>query len=205
MYKVYFLERVIFIGNGKIPVKDNTNLKICSKASNIKEEWKSFRKSKTMDAMWLKGNAEEVLEEFQSLFKPVSAAGGLVSNKKGELLLIFRYGKWDLPKGKVEKGESIKNAALREVNEECGVTGLKITKQLPSTMHIYELKGKEILKTSAWFKMACSINSIPVPQKNEGIEKAIWVKPEKIKVLEKNMYLAIKQVLREALVILNKR
>ena len=127
-------------------------------------------------------------------FKLINAAGGVVKNNKGEILFIFRMGKWDLPKGKIEKGESIEKAAIREVEEECGIGKIKITGKLNPTYHVYELKGKEIIKKTYWFSMKTSDNSIPKAQLEENISEVCWIKKKDIKTLLKNTYPSIADV-----------
>lgn len=126
----------------------------------------------------------------------IKAAGGLVSNGKGEYLFIFRNKKWDLPKGKVEKEEKIKVAAVREVEEECGVKIEKRGKRLCKTYHIYELNGKVVLKTTSWYKMEVKGKPKLIPQKEEGITSASWVNGSGIKNKLKNTYPLILDVLK---------
>ncbi len=117
--------------------------------------------------------------DFRAHFREIEAAGGLVTNDSNEILLIHRFGKWDLPKGKREKGESILTCAVREVQEECGLNDLKPGKQLRDTYHIYREKDSRILKRTYWFEMKSSTGQL-VPQAEEGIEQAIWLASEKI-------------------------
>ncbi len=125
----------------------------------------------------------------------IKAAGGLVANSKGEYLFIFRNKKWDLPKGKVEKGEKMKAAAVREVEEECGVKIIKNENRLCKTYHVYELDSKIVLKRTNWYKM--EVKGIPklVPQKEEGITTAVWVAPLAVKAKTTNTYPLILDVL----------
>ncbi len=126
----------------------------------------------------------------------IKAAGGLVENSKGEYLFIFRNKKWDLPKGKVEKEEKVKVAAVREVEEECGVKIEKRGKRLCKTYHIYELNGKIVLKSTSWYKMEVKGKPKLIPQKEEGITTASWVGETGIKNKIKNTYLLILDVLK---------
>ncbi|MDP2176264.1 MAG: NUDIX domain-containing protein [Bacteroidota bacterium] len=108
-------------------------------------------------------------------FKVIKAAGGIVFNDKGQLLLIKRLGKWDLPKGKIEKGENTKLAALREVHEECGLHFLGLVSKNTTTYHAYFLKGQWILKQTHWFNMIAWDDKNLVPQTEEDITEVRWV------------------------------
>lgn len=127
----------------------------------------------------------------------VKAGGGLVKNEKGEYLLIFRNKKWDLPKGKMDKGERIEETAVREVEEECGIDKLKIVKPLRKSYHIYQLRGRDALKKTYWFEMNCRDENPPVPQAEEGIEKAIWVLPSQFKTWRREMYPSVWDILKK--------
>jgi hypothetical protein len=133
---------------------------------------------------------------FQSYFTIIKAAGGIVNNDKNEKLFIYRLEKWDLPKGKMEGRESIEDTAIREIEEECGISNLTITKQLKDTYHIYKLKDKNILKQTYWFDVSSSFKGALVPQLEEGITKVEWLNGEQIneKVIG-NTYASIKDLL----------
>lgn len=118
--------------------------------------------------------------DFFSLFKVIKAGGGLVMNAKGEVLLIFRRGSWDLPKGKKEKGEKRKQTALREVQEETGIHNLSLHSALPDTYHTYRINKQRILKLSYWYLMETDEHNL-VPQTEEDIEIAKWVKISELK------------------------
>ena len=99
-------------------------------------------------------NIDEIWEDFSHMFKVVEAAGGVVENKNKEILFIYRIGKWDLPKGKIEKDESLENAAIREIEEETGLSELILEEFLNNTFHIYkERNGEKILKTTYWLSL----------------------------------------------------
>jgi 8-oxo-dGTP pyrophosphatase MutT (NUDIX family) len=126
----------------------------------------------------------------------IEAAGGLILNDKGKVLMIRRLGFWDLPKGKIEKGETPRKAAIREIKEECGIGKLKIIEELPSTYHVYELNGKKILKRTYWFMMTCSDDTKPVPQTEENIDEVKWMSKTRMKgINSKNTYGSILDVL----------
>ncbi|MBF6611065.1 MAG: NUDIX domain-containing protein [Chryseobacterium sp.] len=120
-------------------------------------------------------NLAELWEDFTHLFTVVESAGGIVSNQNNEILFISRLGRWDLPKGKIEKGESLEQAAVREVQEETGLEELILEDFINNTFHIYtERNGDRILKITYWFKMSYVGNKQPVPQTEEGITAVDW-------------------------------
>ena len=130
----------------------------------------------------------------------IIAGGGLVTNDNNELLMIFRRGKWDLPKGKQDEGETIEACALREVQEETGLTNIKAGKLIGITFHEYydeRFTKKEILKESHWFAM--QVKNVPtlVPQTEEDIEKAEWCNQEKINVCLQNTYPNIAEIVKK--------
>jgi 8-oxo-dGTP pyrophosphatase MutT (NUDIX family) len=131
----------------------------------------------------------------KSQFKIVKAAGGIVS-KGDKLLLMFRLGKWDFPKGKLEKGEKSRAAALREVEEECGIR-VKLDEKLCSTWHTYTLNGSRILKKTKWFAMTCMEDSKMKPQKEEGIEQLLWVDRQQAETLLSTSYLSIQFIFQQ--------
>lgn len=136
---------------------------------------------------------------FQPLFKSIQAAGGIVI-RRNKLLFIFRNKKWDLPKGKIEAGESAQKAAIREVQEECGISNHKITKQLPSTFHIYQSphkkpKGQWIFKEIFWFEMEYAGEENGVPQKEENITEVKWFAQNELQLPLKNTFASLKSII----------
>lgn len=153
-------------------------------------------KNHFLEVYYYHENEKLLLANFSMAFKVIEAAGGLVKNKKGEYLFIFRNGKWDLPKGKIEKGEGIKEAAIREVEEECGIGKLKIGKDLESTYHTYVQDGKSILKRTYWFEMTSEDESKLVPQTEEGITDVKWLSKSDLQQVCENTYESIKEVIK---------
>lgn len=145
------------------------------------------------------GNAEKNWQNFCAHFKLVEAAGGLVQNEDGYWLFIYRNGMWDLPKGKLEKGESIEECAVREVAEECGIDEPTIVRQLSTTYHTYTLKEKRVLKPTYWYLMKSEDVSELIPQTEEGITEVKWVSTEKAVELAKDSFGSIKEVVGEGL------
>ena len=138
---------------------------------------------------------EFCFNQFSSHFKSIEAAGGLVKNEDQELLMIFRNGMWDLPKGKMEKGESPIEAAEREVIEETGIGAIKIGAKLKSTYHIYALRLNQVLKKTHWYEMKTENEMMLIPQQNEGITKAEWMNKEDVEIAIKNTYDSLKEMM----------
>jgi hypothetical protein len=130
---------------------------------------------------------------FLEKFKVIPAAGGLVLNQKKEVLFIYRNNVWDLPKGRIEKGESIETAAIREVEEECGIFNLLLINKLITTYHIFYQKGYKIKETH-WFVMSSNFDKKLTPQLEEGITKAVFINDVEAKKALKNSYGNIKLV-----------
>ncbi|MCA0932252.1 NUDIX domain-containing protein [Lutimonas saemankumensis] len=126
-------------------------------------------------------------QEFRNKFKIIEASGGIVKNQKHEILFIFRNDKWDLPKGKIESGESRAEAASREVEEECGFTRLKTGEFVGTTYHLYSEKNEEILKVSFWYEMFSDQSDL-TPQLEEGITELKWVKEQDFSSVLDNTY-----------------
>ena len=141
--------------------------------------------------VYINNSLEIITENWESFctgYKLVEAAGGLVYNDTNQLLMIFRNGKWDLPKGKLEVGENIEQCAIREVEEECGISELLIIQQLQETYHTYEINGQKILKRTYWFEIKSSFKGNLLPQTIEGITEAVWVDKENIAEKLKNSF-----------------
>ncbi len=138
------------------------------------------------------------LRKFKEKYRLIIAAGGVVTNDEGKVLLIFRRGKWDLPKGKVEGNEPIELCAEREVKEETGLKELLLRKPLVITYHTYTEKGKSILKETHWFLLDASPDQEFEPQTEEDIFKVEWVEKERLSAYKNNTYPLIIDVLAVA-------
>lgn len=121
---------------------------------------------------------EELKKAFYKKFTLITAAGGVVENEKKEVLLIFRRGKWDLPKGKLDKDEKLEDCAVREVEEETGLQKVKLHAPLSVTYHTYHEGTKFILKESHWYTMKVGGDQQLIPQVEEDIHEIRWVKPK---------------------------
>jgi len=151
------------------------------------------------DFLFFGYDTEKMFEDFCSYFKSIEAAGGIVRNTKGELLFIKRLGFWDFPKGKIEKGETPPDAAIREVVEETGVDGLHIVRELNPTYHIYVHNKKRILKKTYWYEMKTDFKGNLIPQTTEDIELAVWKKNEQFSLLMQQSYRSLRESFRELL------
>jgi 8-oxo-dGTP pyrophosphatase MutT (NUDIX family) len=142
---------------------------------------------------------KEFLKELRKLFYYIEAAGGFIV-RDANYLFIHRHGRWDLPKGKLEKKETIENAAVRECEEECGIRNLMIQKPLGSTFHIYAYKDGYALKQTFWFYMTTNYAGDLVAQTEEDIDQAKWFpRDEVISAVLPDTYYTIADVVREAL------
>ena len=144
----------------------------------------------------LHDNLEELKRSFFKHFTVIEAAGGIVQNDHKDILFIFRRGKWDLPKGKMEPGETAQTAAAREVEEETGVKDLLLKKKIGETYHTYDEFGKHILKVSHWFYFNCNSRQQLQPQAEEDITETRWIKTKDIKEPMSNTYENIKDIMR---------
>ncbi|RYE24198.1 MAG: NUDIX domain-containing protein, partial [Sphingobacteriaceae bacterium] len=141
-------------------------------------------------------NAKTTLRKLSKSIRLIEAAGGLVKNERKECLVIFRNGVWDLPKGKIEEGEKTRKAAVREVEEECGIKVKKAGRKICKTYHVYQMRNQELaLKKTHWYRMKAENQDKLKPQKEEGITKACWFTKEKLSVLVQNTYPSIIDVL----------
>jgi len=165
-----------------------------SKAS-VDEAIEIINSSSEFEQVILFGNdLGKLWKSFCKNYTLLEAAGGVVINEKKELLMIWRYDKWDLPKGKIEKNENRDAAALREVCEETGVCDLKIVKELAHSFHTFYKNQKPFLKKTFWFEMQCRSFSGFKLQKEEGIEDAKWMNSAVIKDAMKNTYASIREL-----------
>lgn len=137
-------------------------------------------------------NEDKLLKKFLKKLPNVVAGGGKVYNKKGQILFIYRNDKWDLPKGKAEKKETIEETAIREVSEETGVKHLKITKPLKTTYHIFKRNGRYRIKITYWFEMETNYSGKLVAEEMEGITKVKWLNSDEVKHAMENSYANIK-------------
>jgi 8-oxo-dGTP pyrophosphatase MutT (NUDIX family) len=195
MYKVFVNDKPLFLTN-QIAKETDFQLFLLESVDIEQVIIKMFQ-NKIQKAYLYYPDEKEILKKVKEKIPVCKAGGGLVYNKKGDVLFIFRNGKWDLPKGGIEKGEEIEDTARREVEEETGVNNLVISHKLQKTYHVFKRNGKYKLKITHWFEMRTNFEGIPVGQANEGIEKVAWFTPEQIKEALKNSYENIKLLFEE--------
>ncbi len=199
MYKVFINDKVIFFTKNTKLLSDMENVLVLhyydnSIISMLVDYLKNDDKLKHL--VFLTLTPEEDFVSFKNNFELIIAAGGKVSNAVGNILFIFRLGKWDLPKGKVEVGETLEESAIREVEEECGISKLTIINHLKDTYHLYELNNKMVIKQSVWYEMKTDDTSKLIPQAEENITDARWMTNEEIqKEVMKNTYPSIKEII----------
>ncbi|NII28067.1 NUDIX hydrolase [Pseudoflavitalea sp. X16] len=155
-----------------------------------------MRQEKIHAGIFLHHNLAELEKTFRRKFTLVQAAGGLVLNDKGEILMMLRRGKWDLPKGKLDPGESLEHCAVREVQEETGLKKVTLQKPLVVTYHTYDESGKHILKESHWYGMKAPGKQELVPQSEEQITQIKWVTAAEVKQYITNTFPSIIDVLK---------
>ncbi len=197
-YKIFYNDRVVIL-TSKITKSFEKNEGLFykyQKKEELAELLNAFGNFTHQQTLYiLHDNTDELLEKVKASFTIVEAAGGLIKRNDGKLLAIFRRGKWDLPKGKVEKGEFYKQTALREVQEECGLTQLEVGKRLFDTYHVYSEKGKNILKRTIWYEMLLTANEEPVPQTEEDITEIRWFDYQSVSEIMKNTYESLKDTI----------
>ncbi len=199
--KIYFDEKPLFLCDqisedlqAYIHHEDTVLIDECSSHA-INAMIHEMRSQKIHAGILLHPRFEELKTSFWKKFSVVQAAGGVVYNQKKEVLFIFRRGKWDLPKGKLDEGESIPQCAVREVEEETGLQGVQIDTFLLVTYHTYTEKGKSILKESHWFVMRADGTRPLVPQTMEDISEARWLNRETLSNVMENTFPSIHDVL----------
>lgn len=201
MYKVFLNDRVIEITSGKNITKNHTAVRFgenCNEDEIVK--WfNAFETSGLKEVSLIHEKPEWFFRQFQKAFTVIYAAGGVVL-ENNNLLMIFRKGKWDLPKGKLDEEETPEEAAFREVEEETGIRPDSIVHQLNSTYHIYksayqENPGEWIFKQTFWFQMNYSGSLAGTPQQEEGITQVKWIPKSKLQIIFNNTFENLKQIL----------
>ncbi|MDR3713688.1 MAG: NUDIX hydrolase [Puia sp.] len=157
-----------------------------------------MRLEKVHAGIFLHKDLETLKKAFWKKFILVKAAGGLIRNETGKLLFMFRRGKWDLPKGKLDPGETLEQCAIREVREETGLSAVELKTPLLITWHTYDESGKHFLKETHWYSMETRGEQTLVPQREEQITDLKWAGETDLPVLLANTFPSILDVLQKA-------
>jgi 8-oxo-dGTP pyrophosphatase MutT (NUDIX family) len=200
-FTIYLNERPLIIcpRQRDIP-SDYKDAPVCPNpdAAAITQTLQALETGDITSAVFVQSDTKRLLEAIKSHFEVLVAAGGLVINPQEEILLMFRRGKWDLPKGKQDEGESLEACALREVQEETGLQQIKLGPKITETFHYYPLKEKKVLKHTYWYKMQFTGTELTVPQIEEDIMDIQWIKPENLGKYLKFSYQNIVDVFEKA-------
>ena len=197
--QIYFDNRIVVLTDKDIksPVINNDHAYIFENKKTLAKRLEDFDKSNDERLCITHSDVNELFEYVTQCFRYIEAAGGIVTLPDERILFIKRLGKWDLPKGKAEKGESLQETAIREVMEECGLkTRPKITGELAHTFHTYHQDGRHILKHTAWYAMRYEGDDSLLPQFSEDITEALWLPQNQLNIVLQNTYQSIKQVLK---------
>ena len=182
IYKIYVNEKSLILHNSddlktiNYPTKTSLILRFGDRQKIVFQCLDTLEKNSPYERVILHSPDFEAMKSaFKSIFVTIKAGGGMVMNEVNEGLFIHRRGFWDLPKGKLDEGESYKVAAVREVEEETGIQKLKQGKKLLRTRHVYKTKsGKRVLKITNWYAMTAMKQTL-IPQATEQIEQAVWL------------------------------
>lgn len=198
MYKVFFKDRRIFLGDKSESLNFEGMVYAWTEGESLEGLVLQFEEDEAKDSIFIVAeDLKALFEHFKSCFLYIEAAGGKVFNADQEILAIYRLEKWDLPKGKVEKGESVREAAVREVEEECGISNLNIKRELNSTFHTYWMKGEFMLKRTYWYEMSYSGFEKLVPQTEEDIQEVKWLSMANMEEFKSNTYASILEVMND--------
>ncbi len=200
MYKVFLRDKVIcFV----LPAEMRNAGDECytlSDIASVQQILTAIDRNQNRNEFWfIDENPEQLFISFYTRMKIVAAAGGVVLNRDGQMLFIYRRGHWDLPKGKIDFGETEEQAALREVTEETGIATLKIRKRLSSTFHVYTIGHEWILKETHWFLMNSPEQARLIPQTEEGISDIRWIDPAGVEEMQEKVFLSLRSVVSDAL------
>lgn len=200
LQKIYYNNKPLILAEGNPDDKRYQDYKVLEGASaeNFTEAIRLLEQNFCKGVLLTDNSREKLEKELLWAFYPIHSGGGVVVNESGEVLMIFRRGKWDLPKGKLDEGEDIEACAVREVIEETGLKNVTLKEKICNTLHIYPMNNKLVLKYTAWYLMSSSVDEVLSPQLEEKIEQVKWVRPADIPALLYNSFETIAEVLQEA-------
>ncbi|HZF64438.1 MAG TPA: NUDIX domain-containing protein [Chitinophagaceae bacterium] len=203
MLRIYFGEKPLFIGEDVAKGLQEFSSDEVVQLTKLSEDRVSYL-IKQMEITGVKAGIiplpeDEVLLAIKRQFLYIQAAGGLAYNQQNQILLIFRRGKWDLPKGKLDDGEDLADCAVREVQEETGLHSVILQQPLATTYHTYHQDKEHVLKESTWYLMKADEKELLTPQIDEDIEQCLWVDLEQVNEYMKNTHPSIKDVVAAGL------
>lgn len=196
IYKIYINEAVLIITES-IPADIQDFEEINLSEFDFFSFYEKAKSSKPLNFLLISKDFKSYFDRIKQSLKFIEAAGGLVSNLEGNYLFIFRNGKWDLPKGKLEMGENTKVAAVREVEEECGISIDSCGNKICNTYHIYEMNGVRVLKRTTWYWMRVNKIEKLIPQIEEGITEVRWLNTADFAMVRGNTFPLIRDLLKE--------
>ena len=194
-YRIYINDNTLFISD-TLPEQKEKIQQLEFKDFDLQTFYQRLKNGSSKSYIFLTKTPQEIFKKLKKDCTIIKAAGGLVESASGNYLFIFRNKKWDLPKGKLEDGEKMKETAVREVEEECGVTILKRENKLCKTYHVYPIGTKMVIKKTNWYRMIVKGEPKLTPQKEEGIEKAVWLDKIHLAPVIKNTFPSIIDVLK---------
>ncbi|WP_091144907.1 NUDIX hydrolase [Mucilaginibacter pineti] len=202
-YRIYINEKVILLTESE-PANVELYEKLDAEVFDLKIIY-TWILANPKKLFYIKcADAKAFLKTVKKSVTVIEAAGGLVRNTPGHYLFIYRNDKWDLPKGKIEKDEKVKEAAVREVEEECGIKVSKLKEKICKTYHVYISRGEVVLKKTHWFNMESKGREKLKPQKEEGITDARWFEKHHIEPIIDNTFPSILDVLHKEKLATNK-
>lgn len=192
MYEIFVDDKSIILTN---VMENNDNIKYFQlKEFTIDQIIEKLSKRDVEKIYLYHPKEDKLLKKFKKKLQTIKAGGGIVHNENGEILMIKRRGRWDLPKGKKEENENIATCALREVEEETGVKKLFLLNFRTITYHIFRSNGQYFLKETFWYDMKTKYKGKLIAQQEENIEKVCWKKPDQVKELIKKSYKNIQKI-----------
>lgn len=199
IYKVHFENRFITISPEPDRLQKYALFHKFNETGKLYNLIAEFQADKSIKSLNIYGTDIHLIWKiFRIYFTEVGAAGGLVMHTSGKYLFIEKKGRLDLPKGHIEPGEKPEDCALREVGEECGISGHSIIKLICTSYHTYSWEGISYLKQTSWFLMKYGGEMISEPQTEEGITKVEWLLPDELNNIKGNAWLSLMEVINSS-------
>lgn len=209
LQKIYFLGKPIYLTDSitseieELLHHEETIFIDEFNSHTVKAMIHEMEQEKIVRGVFLHSDVDAMIQAFKKKLVLIKAGGGLVTAPGNHIMLIFRKGKWDLPKGKLDDGENIADCAIREVKEETGIKNIKLGNLLGLTYHSYKENGRHILKESHWYMMNADKKEALTPQMEEDISECVWVPLHELNVYKEKAYDSIRDVLDIAIEMLS--